>query len=58
MKKMDEEKVMEILNNMAKKMEFTVEQLEKMNRLMQNIEFALNRIADVLADIEVRSDGK
>lgn len=58
MKKMDEEKVMEILNNMAKKIEFSTEQLEKMNRLMQNIEFALNRIADVLADIEVRSDGK
>ena len=58
MKKMDEEKVMEILNNMAKKTELSTEQLEKMNRLMQNIEFALNRIADVLADIEVRSDGK
>ena len=58
MKKMDEEKVMEILNNMAKKIELSTEQLEKMNRLMQNIEFALNRIADVLADIEVRSDGK
>lgn len=58
MKKMDEEKVMEILNNMAKKIEFSTEQLEKMNRLMQNIEFALNRIADVLAEIEVRSDEK
>ena len=58
MKKMDEEKVVEIFNNMAKKMELQTEQLGKMTRIMQSIEFALNRIAEVLADIEVRSDGK
>lgn len=50
MKNIDVEKVTEIFENIAKTMELSTEQLETMNKAILNIEFALNRIADVLGE--------
>lgn len=58
MKKTDVEKATEILNNMAERVNLTIAQLEKMDKILLDIKFALDSIADVLADIVVRSDGK
>jgi len=59
MKQADVDKMVMILDNLADRMKFTEEQLNTMSKAATNIEIALNRIADVLAEMGIKeSDGK
>ena len=50
MKQVDVDKMVMILDNLADRMKFTDEQLNTLSKAAMNIEIALNRIADVLAE--------